>query len=210
MIRRCALRLLPLSRSIATISLFVLITLAMTLGGCNGESASDSTDAASADGASTVADVKTQDENVVVTLEPIDNAGLDAAIQANNGKVVFVDFWATWCGPCKEGFPHTVELSRKYKDQGLAVISVSCDEADGQEGALEFLRDQQADFENFIATNGIDAIETFDIEGGALPYYRIYDRDGKLAKGFGPDPDKGTSPEEIESMVKQVLDQPKS
>lgn len=192
--------------------------LAVALAGCNnqgttesaGQAAGVATNAGDPAAGARPAEGSPPAENSNITLEPIDKPGLDQAIQANAGKVVFVDFWATWCGPCKAGFPHTVELSRKYKDQGLAVISVSCDEAGGRQGALEFLREKQADFANYIATNGMDAIESFDIEGGALPYYRIYDRQGKLVKGFGPDPEKGISPEEIEAMVKQALDQPTS
>ncbi|MBL9122786.1 MAG: TlpA family protein disulfide reductase [Planctomycetaceae bacterium] len=145
-----------------------------------------------------------------ITLKPVDKAQLEAAIQAHAGQVVLVDFWATWCGPCKEQFPHTLELAHKYRDQGLAVISVSCDDADGQAGALEFLKSKGADIENLISTDGIDAIDVLEIEGGALPHYRIYDRQGKLVKSFGPDPDRGLSPEEIEVFVKEALAAPKS
>src|SRR5215208_350242 len=44
------------------------------------------------------------------------------------GKVVLVDFWATWCGPCKSSIPWLIELSEKYKAEGLVVLGVSMDE----------------------------------------------------------------------------------
>jgi thiol-disulfide isomerase/thioredoxin len=156
----------------------------------NGAAAGDITSAAPATSAA-------------VKLLPTDKAGLEATIAKHKGEVVLVDFWATWCGPCKEQFPHTVELSHKYRDQGLAVISVSCDTNDEQQAAEAFLQRVGADFENFLSTAGFDSLEVFDIQ--ALPHYRIYDRQGTLVKSSGADPEEVLSPEEIEEIVKQEL-----
>src|SRR5687768_13939280 len=62
-----------------------------------------------------------------VTLVPVDEKDLDSLIAKNKGKVVFVDYWATFCGPCKKSFPHTVELHKKHKAEGLVVVSVAFD-----------------------------------------------------------------------------------
>jgi len=191
--------------------LFYVATMCVSLAlasGCKPEIAGDATAKAATPSAEATAAAPVPAANV--TLKQVDKSQLEAAIQAHAGEVVFVDFWATWCGPCKEQFPHTVELAHKYKDQGLTVISVSCDDPDGEAGALEFLKSKGADFENLISTHGIDTIDVLEIAGGALPHYRIYDRQGKLIKSFGPDPDKGLSPEEIEVVVKEALAQPKS
>lgn len=183
--------------------------------GCNGESTSEATadreepqqQASEATGQPAATSQTPSADASQITLEPANKEQLEAAIKAHAGKVVFVDFWATWCAPCKEQFPHTVELAHKFKDQGLAVISVSCDEDDGGAGALEFLRAQGADFQNFISTDGFNALDVLEIQGGALPHYRIYDRQGNLVKSFGPDPDTGLEPEDIEAEVKAALDQ---
>jgi thiol-disulfide isomerase/thioredoxin len=90
---------------------------------------------------------------------------LDKAIADKKGKVVVVDFWATWCAPCVKKFPHFVELHKKYKDKGLA-----------------FLQKQEADFPNYIIADP-DAdekklTERFGKEGG-IPFIAVFGKDGK-------------------------------
>ncbi len=137
---------------------------------------------------------------------------LDAAIKKHKGQVVLVDFWATWCIPCIKNFPHTVEWQKEYGDKGLAVISVSMDdpEEETQEPAksvLDFLKNQNATFTNFQSKLGgdEDAMKAFDVAGGAIPFYKIYDKTGKLTKTFGVDPCNPFGPEDIEAAIKQAL-----
>src|SRR5262245_43132161 len=62
-----------------------------------------------------------------IDLLPANYFTLDAAVKENKGKVVLVDFWATWCGPCRERFPHLVHMHQKYSGRGLVCITVSLD-----------------------------------------------------------------------------------
>jgi thiol-disulfide isomerase/thioredoxin len=143
-----------------------------------------------------------------ITLEVVDKDGLQKAIDKHRGKVVLVDVWATWCAPCKKMFPHTVELYNKHRDQGLAVVSLSMDEADAHEDALAFLKQQKATFTNLRSKFGAEeqAIEAFDIDGGALPHFKLYDRSGKPVKKLvSGDANPPPEAEDIDKAVEELL-----
>jgi thiol-disulfide isomerase/thioredoxin len=142
-----------------------------------------------------------------VALRAIDAAGFEKARAAHQGQVIFVDYWATWCGVCREEFPHTVELHRKYGDQGLVVMSLAMDEADKRPMALDFLKEQQATFENFLAEGGYseEAYAAFNVQ--ELPEFHLYDRQGKLLRRISlsdPTADPVTR-EDIEAAVEEAL-----
>jgi thiol-disulfide isomerase/thioredoxin len=129
-----------------------------------------------------------------------DAKALDKLIAGHRGEVVFVDCWATWCGPCVEKFPETVAMDRKYRDQGLATIAVSFDLLDDEPKVRDFLVRQGVDFENLLSKHdsiGQRTAEDFGIE--ALPQYRLYDRRGKLREKW-----EGKS-EEIEQKIQELL-----
>jgi thiol-disulfide isomerase/thioredoxin len=115
------------------------------------------------------------------SLTEVDSAALKKAVAGLKGKVVFVNFWATWCAPCVAEFPDIVKLYQKYHAKGLEVIAVSFDmEAPA---ALPFLDRQKADFTNLWKSpkQEDDAFMTdFDKEClGALPVSWLFDQKGK-------------------------------
>ena len=93
------------------------------------------------------------------------------------GKVALVNFWATWCGPCKIEMPWFVDFQRKYKDRDFTVIAISLDE-DGWDPVRRFAEDLEL---NFPVLLGDDSVaEDF---GGvwALPTTLIVDRSGAVS-----------------------------
>jgi len=89
------------------------------------------------------------------------------------GKVVIVDFWATWCEPCKKSFPHLQDLNTKYKSSGLVIVGLSEDDDKG--GIAEFGNSFGADFPLVWDTNKAVGAKW---EPGSMPATFIIDRKG--------------------------------
>lgn len=141
-----------------------------------------------------------------VRLRQVDKAGFDRWLQTQAGKVVLVDFWATWCTPCRELFPHTVELARRFSSKGLVVVSVSMDDPESEPMVRQFLAQQGAEFENFIAIGPPDPFAAFQISGGALPHLKIYGPDGKVFRQIGSD-QQVISSAHVDHAVQEALSQ---
>ena len=106
-----------------------------------------------------------------------DSDGKVVHLSDYRGKVVLLDFWATWCGPCKIEIPWFMELQRANKDKGLEVLGVAMDD-DGWESVKPFLADLGV---NYRVVMGND--QTAQLYGGvdALPTTFLIDRSGKIA-----------------------------
>jgi peroxiredoxin len=98
-------------------------------------------------------------------------------IKDYRGKVVLLDFWATWCGPCKIEIPWFMDMQRKNKDKGFEVLGVSMDD-EGWEVVKPFLADLQVNYRVVIGND-----TTAQLYGGvdALPTTFLIDRGGKIA-----------------------------
>ena len=108
-----------------------------------------------------------------------DMDGKTVSLADFKGKVVILDFWATWCSPCRDEIPGFVELQKKFGDRGLVVIGVSLDE-EGTAFVQKFVKQHGISYpvvlgnkEVAAAYDGIDA----------LPTTFIIDRQGKVVKG---------------------------
>jgi len=142
-------------------------------------------------------------------LIPVDRAGFDQVIASHAGKVVLVDFWASWCPPCQHAFPHTVALYGQHRNQGLEVVSVSLDAAIDANKAQRFLQSVGANFNNLISIwgNSLKSYREFEIPD-AIPFYTLYDRQGRLRYRFSPlftDGAQGETPATIELRVRELL-----
>ncbi len=142
------------------------------------------------------------------SLVPISFAGWQEKLAGYRGSVVVVDFWATWCAPCLERFPHMVALYERYKGRGVRFVSVSLDDT-GDAGALErareFLKRHKATFENYLMDENItDAFAKLDLL--SIPAVLIYGRDGRLRhKLTGDDPNRQFTSEDVDRALEETL-----
>lgn len=100
---------------------------------------------------------------------------LEKAIQDHKGEVIYLDFWASWCGPCRKSFPWLNQIQRKYQDQGFVVISVNLDA--NREHAEKFLKENPADFAVIYDPKGKTA-KHFKIQG--MPSSILIDKNGDI------------------------------
>ncbi|HKA36257.1 MAG TPA: TlpA disulfide reductase family protein [Thermoanaerobaculia bacterium] len=118
----------------------------------------------------------------------VDAGSLFQRIGQEKGKVVLVNFWATWCAPCREEFPDLSRLQKTLGEKGLRVIGVSTDFARETPAVERFLAEQKPSFPNYRKKSGgddqvfIEAVEKS--WGGELPFSVLYGKDGRKAKTF--------------------------
>ncbi len=114
------------------------------------------------------------------------------------GSVVYVDFWATWCPPCRESFPWMESMHQRYQDLGLQIVAISLDQ---KSDLIEnFLKSNKASFTILQDKDGGTA-EAFKVKG--MPSSYLVDRKGNIRMrhaGFN-DNDKA----DLESQIKQLL-----
>jgi thiol-disulfide isomerase/thioredoxin len=120
---------------------------------------------------------------IPVAVAEIDADGLDAIVKQNKGQVVLVDFWATWCPPCRATFPHFVDLHKKYAEKGLLCVSVSMNKLwqnvpYDKDQVFGFLAEKNATFPNFIATGDEEKIHTRFGSINGIPYKVLFTRVG--------------------------------
>lgn len=118
-------------------------------------------------------------------------------LSALHGKVVLLNFWATWCTPCRIEIPWFIELQKAYRDQGLAVVGVSLDD-DGWTAVRPFLESRGVNYQIAVAGNELAASY-----GGldSLPTTLLIDRNGRVAATHVGLVSKSTYEKEIRSLL---------
>ncbi len=115
--------------------------------------------------------------NLNFTVKDMNGAAVNLA--SLKGKVILLDFWATWCGPCKVEIPGFVELQQKYRDKGLVVVGVSVD--DSVDKLKAFAAQYKMNYPVLVGQDRQDVQEAFGPIWG-LPTTYIIGRGGNICK----------------------------
>jgi peroxiredoxin len=125
-----------------------------------------------------------------------DEKGATVELSQYKGRVVLLDFWATWCHGCKTEIPWYMEFENKYKDRGLAVIGVSLD-SDGWKSVKPFVAEEKMNYPVVIGNDGLAG--RYDVTN--MPVTLLIDRNGKIAESHTGVVDKAAWEQEIQQLL---------
>ena len=114
-----------------------------------------------------------------------DSDGKDVSLKSLRGQVVVIDFWASWCGPCKMAMPYLQQLSDEFKDKAVKVYSVNCRERGGDARARQYLKTKGFTYPQLF--EGDQAANAYLVRG--IPTIYVIGTDGKILmaeRGFRP------------------------
>lgn len=117
-------------------------------------------------------------------------------LNSNAGKVVLVNFFATWCPPCRKEIPELINMAKEYKDKDLIIIGISVDE-NGEEAVAPFSQQVGFNYPIYLTTPELNS--SFNID--AVPQIFLYDKTGKLIanlKGY-------VESKELTAMIEKLL-----
>lgn len=119
-------------------------------------------------------------------------------LSSYRGKVVYLDFWASWCPPCRKSFPWMNEIQSRYRKQGLVIIAVNLDE--NRKLADAFLDEFKSDFTIAFDANG-DVADKYQVIG--MPSSYLIGRDGNIHESYVGFMNKDKAP--IEAAIRRLL-----
>jgi thiol-disulfide isomerase/thioredoxin len=137
-------------------------------------------------------------------LLPLDEAVYRKVIASAKGKVLLVNFWATWCEPCREEMPALAKLHQGLASRGFQLVTVSADEPEDEAAALQFLKQSKIQGPAFLKrVKDDDAfIRSIDEKwSGALPALILFDRAGRKSRAFIGETELKT----LEAAIRRLL-----
>lgn len=120
-------------------------------------------------------------------LPAVDEAAYPKIIAAQRGRVLLVNFWATWCAPCRKEMPGLAALEKKLAARGFTLVTVSADEPGDDAAAEAFLRKSGVTGAGYLKKSRDDNAFINGIDpkwSGALPASFLYDRQGRKVRSF--------------------------
>lgn len=124
---------------------------------------------------------------IVVSPTPGMTQNVQQSLEAFRGKVVILDIWATWCGPCRMEIPDFIKLQEKYRDRGLEIVGVSIDPVDargggGEKAVAPFMKSYGINYTVWMVNN-FQALGGYPM-GQGIPTTYVLDRSGRIVRTY--------------------------
>jgi peroxiredoxin len=150
------------------------------------------------------ADLKSASERSVAPDFSLKDAnGKDVKLSDLKGKVVLVNFWATWCHGCQLEIPWYVEFQKQYSDQGLVVVGISMD-GDGWKSVRPWLKQKKVNYPIVIGSEGL--ANQYGLDG--MPLTALVDREGRIADVRHGVVEKSATQEKIRDLLQESFKKP--
>jgi thiol-disulfide isomerase/thioredoxin len=184
-------------RKTLAVSFLVITALLIQSCGSGGKKAEDAAKGNS---------VQLGDRKAISDFKFTDIDGVTSNLSDYKGKVVILDFWATWCPPCKAELPAFVNLKTKFGEKGLVIIGMSLDKGFSKEAMVTFGQGYNLNYPVVIVENNqfvSDAIEAVIGKIASIPTTLVIDKKGLLVKKY-----IGLTPEaEFEGVITKLLEE---
>jgi len=141
-------------------------------------------------------------QTVDLTLK--DLSGVEQSLRSLKGRIVVLNFWATYCVPCRTEMPDLAAVQNEFAALGVQVVGVSTDDVAERAKVLQFVRETKVNFPIWIGGSAAHMVR-FGL-GTALPGTIVIDRDGKIARIISGVVDQAVLRKEIESLLSASKD----
>jgi thiol-disulfide isomerase/thioredoxin len=127
------------------------------------------------------------------------------------GKLVYIDVWATWCGPCKAQFPYLKKLEEEYRGKDVTFVSISIDDPKSEDKWRKMVKDEELKGIQLIAENAWKSSFAQDYVIRGIPRFILLDKKGNIISPFAPQPaiyddnNKPVSNKEINNLLDEYL-----
>lgn len=147
--------------------------------------------------------ISTNKETAVSSVRPLfklkDLEGKTRDIKEWDGRVLLINFWATWCPPCRREIPAFIELQEKYKDKGFTIIGIALDE---KQAVIDYSDPMGVNYPLLMAEQeGIALTKAYGNRLGSLPFSVIVDRKGNITQRKRTE----LTFAQVEAMIKPLL-----
>ena len=147
--------------------------------------------------------IKAETESLILEDLNGNQITFDKVLEQYHGNIIYIDLWASWCGPCRTSMPDAEKLRKEYVDKEVVFIYIAVnDQLSAWKDAIVKYRVKTEGGINYIAINPQEAVFLKEIDNRYIPQYLLYDKSGKLIYTHAPKPSSEEIREVINTMIK--------